>query len=368
MKLFKISLITLFTHFVLLSSAQITVVTADKGPATNGDGIYYSLPATVFKVDVDIKKTEYIQGPLANYSENYLGTSDYLKGSKTEYSIIDIDVKPITVADEKSSYYIVFSDKTSKEEKPPKVSLTPFGTLRSVNMTEAENNENMVSIEENKTIIMGGNDTRFRYEAEYNRKKKVDTVIRKITIDTMTINKFLFKTSWIDKSKEERAEEAARQIRLIRESRMNLLTGYHEVNFGESLRYMDNQLQKMEQQYLELFLGKQHISFEHYTFFVEPEIENRQKVLLETESADKLVFNADPQPLELIKPMSGVQNNIVYYRIPALTTIKVKFNGETFFNDIIPVSQMGVITGVSVYKAGVLFDPKTGIPVEISKH
>jgi hypothetical protein len=66
--------------------------------------------------------------------------------------------------------------------------------------------------------------------------------------------------------------------------------------------------------------------------------------------------------------MSGVQNNIVYYRIPALTTIKVKFNGETFFNNIIPVSQMGVITGVSVFKAGVLFDSQTGVPVQIRKY
>ena len=369
MNLKKISLTAVLTFVVVFSFAQITVVTADKGPASNGDGLYYSLPATLFKVEVELKKTERLPGPLADYCQNYLGTTQYIKEASTDFLVVDEDVSPMTIADESASYYIVFSAKSSKEDKSPVIELTPFGTLKTVNIDQDEQEmQREVNIEENKTIILGDDANRFRYEAQYNRKKKIDTVIRKITIDTMTINKFLFKTSWVDKSKEERAEEAAQQIRSIRESRLNLLTGYHEVNFGESLLYMDNQLQKLEQQYLELFLGKERVTIEHHTFYVLPENETLNQDLLATDNGKKLVFKVRPQTEMQIKPMAATVSNVIYYRIPAQATVSLIFNGKELFKDIYPVSQLGVVTGVSVSKAGVAFDPVTGVPNKIVKY
>lgn len=369
MKRLKIEFTLFFIIISLTVSSQIMVVTADKGPAANGDGLYYSLPATAFKVEVDLKRTESIPGPLADYCENYLGTSDYLKAASVTYSAIDVAVHPVTITDEKSSYYMVFSEKLSKEDKPPAVELTPLGTLLSVNMVKHEKKEDRGSIiEENKTIVVGDDESNFDYDAAFNRMKKVDTVIRKITIDTMTINKFLFKTSWVSKTKEERAEEAAHQVQLIRESRMNLLTGYHEVNFGESIKYMDGQLKEMEQQYLELFQGKKQISVEHYTFFVIPEAGKLQKQLLVTDSGDKLMFKMETIDKSPVKPMDATLNNIVYYRIPAFATVLINFNGANLYKDIFAVNQLGTITGVSVYKAGITFDPESGVPLKIIKY
>ncbi len=369
MNLKKISLTAVLTFVVVFSFAQITVVTADKGPASNGDGLYYSLPATLFKVEVELKKTERLPGPLADYCQNYLGTTQYIKEVSTDFSVVDEDVRLLTIADENASYYIAFSAKSSKEDKSPVIELTPFGTLKAVNIDQDEQEmQREVNIEENKTIILGDDANRFRYEAQYNRKKKIDTVIRKITIDTMTINKFLFKTSWVDKSNEERAEEAAQQIRSIRESRLNLLTGYHEVNFGESLLYMDNQLQKLEQQYLELFLGKERVTIEHHTFYVLPENETLNQDLLATDNGKKLVFKVSPQTEMQIKPMAATVSNVIYYRIPAQATVSLIFNGKELFKDIYPVSQLGVVTGVSVSKAGVAFNPVTGVPNKVVKY
>lgn len=369
MKRLKIEFALLFFFISLTVSSQIMVETADKGPAVNGDGLYYSLPATAFKVEVDLKRTESIPGPLADYCENYLGTSDYLKASSVTYSAIDVSVHPVTITDEKSSYYMVFSEKLSKDDKPPAVELTPLGTLLSVNMASPENKVGRGStIEENNTFVVGDDESNFEYDAAFNRMKKTDTVIRKITIDTMTINKFLFKTTWISKTKEERAEEAAHQVQLIRESRMNLLTGYHEVNFGESLKYMDGQLKEMEQQYLELFQGKKQITVEHYTFFVFPGVNQLQKQLLMTDSGDKLMFKIEAIDKSPIKPMDATLNNIVYYRIPAFATVEINFNGTNLYKDIFAVNQLGTITGVSVYKAGIRFDPVSGVPVKIIKY
>jgi len=244
-----------------------------------------------------------------------------------------------------------------------------LGTLKSVNMPEmSQSGQRSVSKEIEKTIIINSRDENFDYEAGFNKKELIDTVVRKITIDTMTINKFLFKTSWVAKTAEERAEDAARQISLIREQRMNLLTGYHEVNFGNGIEYMDSKLKEMEQQYLELFPGKKRVSFEHYTFIVRPDKNTGQKQLLETESGDKLLFMTEPFPKSEVKPMDAILNNVVYYRTPANATINVTFKGKSLFKDVFEVNQLGVVSGVSVYKAGVLFDPEKGVPVKVVKY
>ncbi len=368
MKKVKINLILGFMLLSFTTFAQITVVTANKGPAANGDGLYYSLPATVFKVEVDLQRIESIPGPFADYCENYLGTDNYIKQEKVVYKAVDAKVMPLTIADEKAVYYMVFSEKASKEDKPPMVTLTSLGTLKSVNMGVIENDgrrQETKNIE--KTIIINSDDAGFNYDAGFNKKQLIDTVVRKITIDTMTITRFLFKTDWVAKTGEERAEDAARQIKAIREQRMNLLTGYHEVNFGSGIEYMDRKLQQMEKQYLELFQGKQRVSFVHYTFIVRPEKDVKQKQLLETETGDKLTFSIEPFPVEEVKPMEVLLNNVIYYRTPVNTIIQINFDGKGLFKDIFPVDQLGTISGVSVYKAGVLFDTVKGVPVKIVK-
>ncbi|RLD91281.1 MAG: hypothetical protein DRJ09_01595 [Bacteroidetes bacterium] len=369
MRKVKIYIVLLLVAITAAATAQITVVTADKGPAADGNGLYYSLPATMFKVEVDLRRVESVPGPLAEYCENYLGTDDYIKASSVVYTAVDAKVIPFTIADENASYYMVFSEKVSKEDKPPRVELTPLGTLKSVNMyINSDNQQHETSKEIEKTIIINDKNDHFDYEAEFNKKQLIDTVVRKITIDTMTISKFLFKTSWVAKTAEERAEDAARHISLIREQRMNLLTGYHEVNFGAGIEYMDNQLKEMEQQYLELFQGKKRVSFEHYTFFVRPEKDTKQKELMTTTSGDKLMFKVQDFLNTVVKPMGAILNNVVYYRIPANAAIEVTFKDESLFKDIFEVKQLGVVSGVSVYKAGVIFDTQTGVPVKVRKY
>ncbi len=128
--------------------------------------------------------------------------------------------------------------------------------------------------------MLEGNED-FSYYADYNRKKKIDTVVRKISIDTVTINRFLFKTSWVDKSDKEKANEAAQQILEIREARFHLISGYQEVNYGESMKYMNNQLKELENNYLELFLGKEVKTTDIQTVYYIPKKDKTQGYCLQ---------------------------------------------------------------------------------------
>jgi len=258
MKFLSIIFSILITFSFQDSFAQFKLLPAESPEAQSGNGIFYSLPLTVLKVDIAISVTEKVPGPLKEFSKNYLGVSDVIENESTDYEIIDIDVKPVIIPDRSNSYFIYFgSNEKNKEKdsKPVYFSLTPQGLFKSFNLPQSQELKNEEkNIETSKEIyIIGDASENFRYEADYNKKLEIDTVIRKITIDTMTINKFVYRTNWVNKTPEERADDAAKQIKKIRDSRFNLLTGYHEVNFSGSIKYMDNELKKLENQYLELF-------------------------------------------------------------------------------------------------------------------
>jgi hypothetical protein len=177
----------------------------------------------------------------------------------------------------------------------------------------------------------------------------------------MTINRFLFKTNWVDKSEREKAEEAAQQIAKVREARFNLLTGYHEVNYGESIRYMDNQLKKMEQGYLELFLGKETSTIVDQTVFYAPKKDEKQAQIWKSDQGEAVIFEFGHEDfLQGLPeaPVSGFNN--VYYRIPAQTSIRISYQGKKYFTDLMSVNQLGVISSISMAKARLHFDPRSG--------
>jgi hypothetical protein len=221
---------------------------------------------------------------------------------------------------------------------------------------------------EERIYVLGSEADDFHYSAEFNRKLKIDTIVRKITVDTMTIQRFVFRTSWVDKSEEERAADAASFIKTLRESRFNLLTGYHEVDFSGSIRYMDQELKKMEEDYLALFLGKENQTVRHYTYFYVPQANNLQKEFFKSPEGDQLIVKVRPLNEPVVSETNAPVDNALVYRLPTNCDVKVLFNRENLFNDIFPVNQLGVRTYLSVYKTSVLFDVQTGLPVLVKRN
>ncbi len=352
-------------------TAQITLMDAKSVQSQNAEGVYYSLPLTVFKVDVDMAITEKIPGPLKQYSQKFLGMSDVIEEESSEYDVIDVQVSPVTIEDKAHTYFIAFVTEKGKDKEPKKqfIELTPNGLLRSFNVkTDDKTPKSAVKDENTRIYIIGEKNDRFAYEAEYNRRMEIDTIIRKITIDTMTINKFLYRTSWVDKTPEERADDAAKEIKKLREYRLNLLTGYHEVNFSGSIRYMDGELKKLEQQYLELFVGKEIKTVRHFTVFYAPNESMLQKEIFKSEVGDRLLVKVSKLGESAVKDVRPPLNNALIYRIPASCEVQVLFNRKNMFDDIFPVNQLGTKASIAVSKIAVAFDPVTGLPVKITRN
>lgn len=360
----------LFALVLMLSSelafSQFSIKKVeDQNTNTTQDGFYYALPQTVLKIDLVIEKVTRKKGPLSEFTQEYLGTSDYINSNGVSYRLIQAMVHQITEADPEQVYYVQFPAARPKDAKPMGFSLSPIGTLVAF---DAESLQSATNAETDiqQTIIVADEEEGFNYFADYNRMKKIDTVIRKITIDTVTIDRFLFKTSWVDKSKKEKANEAAMQIAKIREGRFNLITGYQEVNYGESMKYMDQQLNRLEQEYLELFLGKELKTIEKQTVYFTPSKENSTKVLVKGSdgSAIEIKATSSGTTAKLAENPLAKQDNI-FYRIPESALIEIKQNGTVHYRESILINQLGVVAAAPLNKTRLQFDPNTGSLIKI---
>lgn len=361
------SIISLLMLIPMIGLSQIQVSKVEnRNVNTSADGFYYSLPRTIIKIDLVYQKIEQLKGPLANFTEEYLGTGDFIKKNETTYQLLDISVKPEAQADPNQLYYVQFPLERSKENMIHSFSLSPFGTLMAFNDTPGEGRGMEPIVDQ--TIIYSEGPGSFHYDAAYNRKRKVDTVVRKITIDTMTFDRFLFKSSWVDKSLKEKANEAALQISTIRESRLNLITGYHEVNFGEGMRYMDQQLKKLEQEYLELFLGKELVTIESQSVYYIPDPNNYSWELYKFPDGQAVNIRLTPTSLAEQLPDKPAQKiNNIYYRIPGSAFIEISADGKVHYTAEMQINQLGVNASAPLGNTKLLFDPFTGNLLKIER-
>lgn len=363
MKLSRIPLLLLiimmFGNFVTYGQYIVKKVSGNT-TNTSLDGFYYALPQTVLKVDLVIEKIKKIPGPLAAYAEDYLGVIDYISANSQTTRLLNASVTPLFTPDPEQYFYVQFPADKSKDEKAHSFQLTDNGTLMGFGMDGAIK-ESAMPPEIDQTFIMLEDNEDFSYYADYNRKKKIDTVVRKISIDTVTINRFLFKTSWVDKSDKEKANEAAQQILEIREARFHLISGYQEVNYGESIKYMNSQLKELENNYLELFLGKEVKTTDIQTVYYIPKKDKMRDIVYYSPDGNHIEIqlemnNTSPQLPE--KPLEKIDN--IYYRVPQSASIRITQNNNIYFNSLIPIGQFGVIATAPLNRTKLLFDEQTG--------
>jgi len=355
----------LLVNIPLLGQIKVSKV-FNKNFNTSQDGFYYSLPQTVLKIDLVLEKIQKIPGPLAEYSKEYLGTGDYITTNSVSYRLVNVDVEPVISADPQQLFYVQFPTEKPKDEKSVAFQLTPFGTLWAYddlgNGTYSSENR----VDQTFYLMEGSED--FKYFADYNRQRKVDTIVKKISIDTTTIERFVFRTNWVNKSASERANEAAMQIAKIREGRYNLISGYQEVNYGQSMYYMDTEMQKLERQYLDLFLGKELKTLETHTIYYIPQKDKAQDVIFKGANSSPVeIFITVGNSLELIPDSPLDKSDNLYYRIPETAIVEIKNQGGVYFHKNMLISQYGVVAAVPVLRNKIQFDPKTGNLVKIVK-
>jgi len=344
-------------------------------------GIYYALPKTIFKVRLVMEQVNEIPGPFARYTTKYLGTTDYIKIKKVYYRLLSVKVEPVTVADPAEVFYVRFPEnRSSKEVRIFGLRLNDQGLLTGFGPAPETDQKKILlppppvpPQSSSQMYLFSDYRKGFDMQAGYSRAQKVDTIVRKITIDTVTIKRFLFKTGWVNLTEEDRANDAAKQIKNIRDNRFNLLTGYQEVNYGDGIRYMDKELQKMEHEYLALFLGREYRQMVVRSFVFDPEKQSLSGKLLQftDENGKTQTLNISARvvnPMTKVPEKKAAEPDALFYRIPVKAVVSVGSTGNPFYSDTFEVPQLGVITTVPVREnTRLCISPQTGAVLDIDK-
>ncbi len=325
-----------------------------------------------------MKKTIKKSGPLSAYAESYLGLEDAQLYDETIFEIEKVWVSSYVQPDPEQMFYVSV-DKRSKEDKSLLLSLSKSGLILGVNKQVIQPQ----SYRDNVNVAMKHQATEdaFSYYADNNFYQKIDTVVRKISIDTVNIQQYQYNTTWLVKDPEQKAKEAVANLEKIREQRFLLLTGYQEVDYGESMAYMDGQLKKMEAELISLFTGIVTTETVHKSFYFTPSVSTRNRnaavfkfsqsegafdltdsrgedvyiqfdVQNATANVDRFLISP---PSEQEKPIDGF-----YYRIPEFADVEIRFGDERLFKSNFVINQFGKVVQSPSLKSEIEFDPKTG--------
>jgi len=235
-------LITALSCDAQKQSIKVTPLKEVKSALQNS--MFYYLPKNVIVVEIDATQTISFKGPYHQFTERYLGFKNLTNENKINWKIDKVDLSSYPVADTTYCYVIENIGNTSAHL----VSLTEDGLLRGINIDPVQ--ENLYVTYEHKNI----ND-----EITNSISDAPDSVNYFSAEDTMFFRVPLLKKNLELRSKEEQASDIANLILSIRDDRNALIVGEADTKSmpdGQALAVMINELNRLENQYLSLFVGK----------------------------------------------------------------------------------------------------------------
>jgi hypothetical protein len=357
-----------------LSQISVVPLATDDQPDQH-EGIYYALPKTFVRVDVWVDKKEILRGPFAEYASRLLGLDNVPRTNSVSYHLVGANMSTFHEADPDQFYFVRIPQKNAPELQ---FSLSPEGIMQSAGITE--------SAKSKRTTADLREESPFRQEFidinVSNIIERVDTFIRRISVDTTTFEEVFFRKTFIEKTTEQKAREAADFILKLEDHRFSLLTGYHEVNYSaEVMQFMNEQLKELQEEYLALFKGKTITTTSHFSFIFVPE--NDKEGIPETIfrfSPNRGVVDKDFPGGDAVQLTFRSAGNVAsvqqhhprrenrrrqqfgfFYRIPDKATLQVVIGNEVLTESEFLVSQLGAISFMPAYNIReVQFYPETG--------
>lgn len=313
--------------------AQETVkVTANK---FNGYGIVYSLPKTAIDVRVTVTRSVEKPGPFAQFAQKYLGQDPTVTQKRTVWQIENIDILPKGIADPEKKYAIQL-----KKENRTSFYLNEEGMLVSINRAPAPA---LHAPHPEAPAPTPGK------EAQKAQKQAAEYA--QLYTETMLISS----------STRNMAEAAAQQIYLLREYRLDLLTGNSdEIPLGQSFEILLREMDKREALLTSLFLGTVETETLVKDIIIDLRSKNsvafrfsERKGILPADdlSGEPIYVSADIKevieaPTDSKGKVIAPASNALVYITPGKADIKVSYKGETLCQKEIPVAQLGATFGI----------------------
>lgn len=241
------------------SQKQVYPLPLDSTVKLSANHFYYQMPTTAIKVNVTVSKVREIKGYYAEHAEKLLGLTNIISDNRTFYKLKNVSIETVRVPDAKSVFAVEPSPQQVKEQAYAKALLK----------SQVVNNE---VFEETYSIQIKGIPDFFKNYANVNYTETEDAFVETKIINGVVTQVPANRTRLVNKSAEQKVQEAADRITQIRKERNSLIAGEQEVPYSkEALELMITQLNQAENNYLDLFRGIVLEDEIHYTLYVIPE-------------------------------------------------------------------------------------------------
>lgn len=339
-------------------SIQVSPINA---PELKQNGIVYTLPRTVICLKVDVEQTITLPGPYAQYAQKYLGIANAATQKTEEYRLTNISIEAKAETDPNVMYSAFLNDKSVFDffQIVNSGLILPVGDYKSLSITS----NSLPRIE--KT----GADYVDLSVNPYIAEEK-STFYSMVQRDSNFVRVPIQKSMIVEKNIEEKAKEAADFIFSLRKKRVEFMTIDVEKPLdGEALKTMFAEIDKLENEYLSLFIGRTRTeTLSKIILYTPSKPEGESNIIFRYSPSKGIVssndLSANPMLIEIepdVIPESYSKyfNSIsvasdknkfdqVYYRIPVNAMVKISDGKNELANRRMPVYQYGPIAKLPI--------------------
>lgn len=309
--------------------------------SAHAQNVDYTLPQTTMSIKVEAVREQFYAGPYANYAEKLLGIkvpaedrqSIQITGvSLTSYSEADLSktyALPYQYADEvlkfTSAGLMSVSDEVFANQSQWRFPTPTERDFSDKGVTSALKSESSV-------LYASG-------EADFSRISVRQDVL-------------------VKKTESQKAAETAKKILEIRDMRYRITVGDTDATYsGEALGAAINELTRLEKEYMSLFVGYTVRQTQTMTFELTPSrnVENQVYFVFRVSDAEGLLppenVSGRPVVLEIegLKEVPQEQHPSkhsnkeirLYYRVPAVCTVKISDGLKLLMQTRVPIYQFG---------------------------
>lgn len=328
---------------ILIMAVAILPFAASAQTNADPEGyVTYSLPMTTISLEVEAVQETFYAGPYARYAEKYLGIKPRMK-DETTVQLTGLKMTPLVEADQSRRYSLYVKKGTLNP------SVFSLGSAGLVTFADANFGTEAVwrfPVRTEGDFAGKGVSSNLTSEATtLYRNEKKESAYNRVSVQQNMV---------VEKTLEQKAAETASTILDLRRQRLQIVTGDTDATYsGEAMGAAIEELARLEQEYMTLFVGYSEFQTQQMKFEVIPEAGRENQMYIAFRISDKsglvpaddmsgkpVVMEIIPQKFEqtAVKP---VKAEVVHYRIPAVCTVRLKDGADLLLQSRVPVYQLG---------------------------
>lgn len=347
---------SVFRTFMMLALAAMPFIASAQKSSDPEGYVTYSLPSTTLVLDVEAVQENFYAGPYARYAEKYLGIKARQK-DETVWQITQVSLTPVVEADLARRYSLAL---TAEDADLSFLKLTSAGLISL--------SDGGYGLPQNWRFPVDGGADFSDKGVSSNLKSEATTLYRNDRRESQFSKVSVQQNMVVEKTLEQKAAEAAQTIIRLREQRLQIVTGDTDATYsGEAMEAAVNELTRLENEYMSLFVGYSDFQTQKATFDVVPSADRESQMYVafrisetagpvpsDNLSGKPVVMEIVPQTVAVIEPedpkaaKKAAKLQKVNYLIPAVCTVKIKDGSELLIQSRVPVYQLGVLASMPV--------------------